>query len=205
MEFSLLLRFCVRIVFFFSSLFALVGREKSCIVEEMKTFEIEGKTYTATKLLGHGKGGYSYLVKRRGHYYVVKAIHHEEVSYYKFGNKIQAENDSYEYLKQCHIRIPKCYAIDFEQELVLKQYIRGRNIADMIKKKEDVSRYIPQVEAMAKKANAHSINIDYYPPNFILRKGLLYYVDYEIEKLDQRYTFAVWGKNYWTGKKGLDK
>lgn len=171
----------------------------------MKTFEIEGKTYTVSKLLGHGKGGYSYLVKRLGHYYVIKAIHHEEVSYYKFGNKIQAENDSYEYLKRCHIRIPKCYAIDFEQELVLKQYIRGRNIADMIKKKQDVSRYLPQVEAMAEKANKNQINIDYYPPNFILRKGLLYYVDYEIEKFDRRYTFAVWGRNYWTGKKGLDK
>ena len=171
----------------------------------MKTFEIEGKTYQAIRLLGHGKGGYSYLCKHRGHFYVVKAIHHEEVSYYKFGNKIQAENDSYDYLRKCRIRVPKCYAIDFEQELVLKQYIKGRNIADMIKKKQDVSAYLPQVEAMAKKANDNGINIDYYPPNFILRKGLLYYVDYEIEKFDKRYTFAVWGKNYWTSKKGLDK
>ena len=75
----------------------------------------------------------------------------------------------------------------------------------MIKKKQDVSAYLSQVESMAKKANANGINIDYYPPNFIVRKGLLYYVDYEIEKFDKRYTFAVWGKNYWTGKKGLDK
>jgi TP53 regulating kinase-like protein len=171
----------------------------------VKSFVIDGRTFVAVRLLGHGKSGYSYLVKYRGRYYVVKAIHHEEVDYYKFGNKIQAESDSYAFLKKCHIRVPKCWGIDFQQELVLKEYIRGRNIADLIKKKQDVSAYIPQVEAMAKKANKNGINIDYYPPNFILRKGLLYYVDYEIEKFDKRYTFEVWGKNYWTGKKGLDK
>lgn len=171
----------------------------------MKSFWINEKEYEVRRLLGHGKGGYSYLVKRRGHFYVIKQIHHEDVSYYKFGNKIQAESDSYDYLKKCHIRVPKCFYIDFDQELVLKEYIKGQNIAEMIKKKKDVSAYLPQVEKMARQANKNNINIDYYPPNFILRKGLLYYVDYEIEKMDKRYTFEVWGKNYWTGKKSLDK
>jgi hypothetical protein len=58
---------------------------------------------------------------------------------------------------------------------------------------------------MAELANEGNVNLDYYPANFILRGGLLYYVDYETSKLDKRYTFAVWGKNYWTGKKSLDK
>ncbi len=171
----------------------------------MKNFVIEGENYEVRKLLGKGKGGYSYLCYKDGVHYVVKKIHHEPCPYYNFGNKIQAEADCYDYLLKLGIRVPECYAIDFEQELVLKEYIRGRNIADMIRRKQDVTPYLPQVAEMGKKANEGNVNIDYYPANFILRGGLLYYVDYETSKLDKRYTFEVWGKNYWTGKKSLDK
>jgi TP53 regulating kinase and related kinases len=171
----------------------------------MEEFSINGKNYKAVRLLGKGKGGYSYLCKSHGHFYVVKKIHHESVSYYKFGNKIQAEYDCYSYLLKLHIRMPRCIYVDFEQELVLKQYIKGPTIAELIKKNKDVTKYVPQVEEMAKKANEGNVNIDYYPANFVVRKGLLYYVDYETSKLDKRYTYAVWGQGYWTGKKGLDK
>lgn len=171
----------------------------------MREFQIDGKTYRAVRLLGKGKGGYSYLCKRYGHDYVVKQIHHEPVTCYKFNDKIQAEYDCYSYLLTLHIRMPRCIYVDFDQELVLKQFIKGPTIASLIKKKKDVSKYIPQVESMAKKANDGGVNMDYYPANFILKKGLLYYVDYETSKLDKRYTFEVWGKGYWTGKKSLDK
>lgn len=172
----------------------------------MRTFVIEGETYRASKLLGKGKGGYSYLVhNEKGEKAVVKAIHHEPCAVYKFGNKIQAESDCYDYLVKIGIRVPECYAIDFEQELVLKEYIRGRNIADLIRAKKDVSAYLPQVEEMGRLANENGVNLDYYPANFMLRGGLLYYVDYETSKLDKRYTFETWGRNYWTGKKSLAK
>ncbi|MCH3908847.1 MAG: hypothetical protein LKF75_01780 [Bacilli bacterium] len=172
----------------------------------MSNFYINGERYFPTKLLGKGKGGYSYLCHdEEGVHYVVKKIHHEPCSFYKFGNKIQAEMDCYDYLLKCGIRVPECYYIDLEQELVLKEYIRGRNIADMIKRKQDVSKCVPQVEEMARLANENGVNIDYYPANFILRKGLLYYIDYETSKFDKRYTFENWGRNYWIGKKSLDK
>jgi TP53 regulating kinase-like protein len=171
----------------------------------MESFVVEGKTYRVVRLLGHGKGGYSYLAKRRGHSYVIKAIHHEPCAYYRFGDKIQAEEDCYLYLKKLHIRVPFCYAIDHEQELVLKQYIAGPTVADLLRKKKDVSIYLRQVTKMAEKANKGGVNIDYYPPNFVVHKGLLYYVDYETSKFDKRYTFDVWGKGYWTGKKSLEK
>jgi tRNA A-37 threonylcarbamoyl transferase component Bud32 len=171
----------------------------------MQDMWVNEKKYHPVRLLGKGKGGYSYLVKRLGHYYVIKHIHHEEVSCYKFGNKIQAEYDCYSYLLQLHIRMPRCIYVDFDQELVLKQYIKGPTIAELIKRKKDVSKYIPQVAKMAKKANEGNVNMDYYPANFVVNKGKLYYVDYETSKLDKRYTFEVWGIGYWTGKKGLDK
>ena len=36
---------------------------------------VNGIPYQIVKLLGHGKGGYSYLVQRDGREFVVKQIH----------------------------------------------------------------------------------------------------------------------------------
>ena len=62
--------------------------------------------YKVVRLLGHGKGGYSYLVEKDGCLYVLKQIHHEPCSYYSFGNKIQAEINDYHRLLQTGIRLP---------------------------------------------------------------------------------------------------
>ena len=51
--------------------------------------------YKVIRLLGKGKGGYSYLVELNNKYYVLKQIHHEPCSYYTFGNKIEAELNDY--------------------------------------------------------------------------------------------------------------
>ena len=60
---------------------------------------VNGIEYRVKKLLGKGKGGYSYLVENNGNEYVLKQIHHEPCEYYQFGNKIQSEIDDYNKLK----------------------------------------------------------------------------------------------------------
>ena len=65
----------------------------------IKTVNVNGIIYEVIKLLGHGKGGYSYLVQNAEKFYVLKQIHHEPCSYYVFGNKIESElNDNNQYL-----------------------------------------------------------------------------------------------------------
>ena len=49
-----------------------------------------GQEYRVIRLLGHGKGGYSYLAERDGRQVVLKQIHHEPCDYYTFGNKIES-------------------------------------------------------------------------------------------------------------------
>ena len=46
---------------------------------------VNNVTYNVIKLLGKGKGGYSYLAQRDGRQYVIKQIHHEPCDYYTFG------------------------------------------------------------------------------------------------------------------------
>ena len=57
---------------------------------------VNGSSYRIIRLLGKGKGGYSYLTERDGQRVVVKQIHHEPCDYYTFGNKIEAERRDYE-------------------------------------------------------------------------------------------------------------
>ena len=59
--------------------------------------------YTVIKLLGKGKGGYSYLVTDGRAQYVLKQIHHEPCEYYTFGDKLQSELRDYETLRNLGI------------------------------------------------------------------------------------------------------
>ena len=67
------------------------------------TVTVNRTDYEIIKLLGHGKGGYSYLAEACGRKVVLKKIHHEPCSYYTFGNKIEAEKNDYRRLKEAGI------------------------------------------------------------------------------------------------------
>lgn len=156
------------------------------------------KEYEIIKLLGHGKGGYSYLVMNDGKYYVYKQIHHEPCSYYTFGNKIEAEKNDYERLINANIRIPKMIDIDIENERIIKEYIEGDTIFEYVKNDVDVSKYIEQVRQMANNAKEKCLNIDYFPTNFVVSNDLLYYVDYECNEYMDEWNFENWGIKYWS-------
>lgn len=71
-------------------------------MEKIESHFVNQIEYKIIKLLGHGKGGYSYLAEKAGssggEKVVVKQIHHEPCSYYTFGNKIEAEQNDYKRL-----------------------------------------------------------------------------------------------------------
>ena len=159
------------------------------------------KDYTIIKLLGHGKGGYSYLVKYNDQEYVLKQIHHEPCSYYQFGNKIESELYDYERLLKTDIRIPKLIAVDKDKEIIIKEYIEGPVLSDLIKSKKDITIYIKQMRDMLPNIYNARLNIDYYPTNFIVNKkdNLIYYIDYECNLYDAKWDFDNWGIKYWNG------
>lgn len=65
--------------------------------------------YTVLRLLGKGKGGYSYLVTDGEREYVLKQIHHEPCEYYTFGDKLQSELRDYETLRALGIPRRGCW------------------------------------------------------------------------------------------------
>ena len=82
---------------------------------------LNGKEFGVQKLLGKGKGGYSYLVTdQAGNRYVLKQIHHEPCSYYQFGDKLQSELRDYERLRAIGSPLPELLDVDTAQERILK-------------------------------------------------------------------------------------
>lgn len=167
------------------------------MLELNSCISLNDKDYRLEKLLGKGKGGYSYLASCGGKFFVLKQIHHEPCSYYQFGNKIMAELNDYERLKNAGIRIPFMIAHDVQNERILKEYIDGPTIEQLAKEKLVKPEYIAQVEEMCRKLYSLHLNIDYYPTNFIVQNGLLYYIDYECNEYSDEWNFENWGKKYW--------
>lgn len=128
---------------------------------------VNGVEYRIIRLLRKGKGGYSYLAQKDDCKYVLKQIHHEPCDYYQFGDKIQAEIRDYERLKNIGIRIPKMIDVDIEEERILKEYIDGDTIFDMVKNYQMEDIFISQVKKMCEVLYQANINIDYFPTNFI--------------------------------------
>ena len=86
--------------------------------------------YRVIRLLGKGKGGYSYLVTDGTAQYVLKQIHHEPCAYYTFGDKLRSELRDYETLRKLGIPMPRLLEADIPQERILKEYIAGQTATD---------------------------------------------------------------------------
>ena len=162
------------------------------------TMSVNETEYHIVKLLGHGKGGYSYLAEKDGRQYVLKQIHHEPCEYYSFGNKIEAEKNDYARLVETGIRIPKMLDIDIPNERILKEYIDGSTIFDLVKDDALKELYLGQMKEMAEQVYSVGLNIDYFPTNFVVQDELIYYIDYECNNYMEEWNFENWGIKYWS-------
>ena len=166
-----------------------------------ETFVVNQKQYTVIRLLGHGKGGYSYLVERNGCQYVLKQIHHEPCDYYSFGNKIEAEINDYNRLLHTGIRLPQMLDVDIENERIVKEYIDGPTIYELVKNDVMDDSYIVQVREMAQMVYSAGLNIDFFPTNFVVANGAIFYIDYECNPYMDEWNFENWGIKYWSKTK----
>lgn len=162
----------------------------------METIKVNEKEFKIIKLLGKGKGGYSYLVSDDKEKYVVKQIHHEPCEYYKFGNKIELELSDYKRLYSTGIRMPKMLDVDIKNERILKEFIDGYTIYELALEDKVTPSYIKQIKNMCKILYPLNINIDYFPTNFIVSNELLWYIDYECNNYMEEWNFENWGIKY---------
>ncbi len=66
--------------------------------------------------------------------------------------------------------------VDVENERILKKYIEGSTIYELVKSDCMKNEYIEQVQDMCRLLYPANTNIDYFPTNFVVQKwgGILY-------------------------------
>ena len=163
----------------------------------MERMTVNEKEYTVIQLLGKGKGGYSYLVTDGSGEYVLKQIHHEPCDYYTFGDKLASELRDYERLCNVGIPMPKLLEVDEKQERILKEYIPGDTIDCLVKEDRMEDGFLWQMEDMCRLLYPAGLNIDYFPTNFVVCAGKVYYIDFECNDYQQQWDFEHWGSLYW--------
>lgn len=168
------------------------------MTEPVELLSVNGKEYSIQKLLGKGKGGYSYLALDGDRKVVLKQIHHEPCEYYSFGNKVEAEVNDYHRLQSIGITLPKMIDVDMQQERIVKEYIDGKTVYEMVLHDELPSYCMSQVREMCALLYPANTNIDYFPTNFVLQGGTLYYIDYECNDYMEQWNFENWGVKYWS-------
>lgn len=163
----------------------------------MEVMNVNERQFAVCKLLGKGKGGYSYLVTDGQREYVLKQIHHEPCDYYQFGDKMASELRDYDRLVRIGIPMPKLLEADMERERILKEYIPGDIIYRLVQEDRMEEDFFRQIWDMCGRLYPANTNIDYFPTNFVVCDGILYYVDYECNDYMQQWDFEHWGISYW--------
>ena len=162
------------------------------------TVAVNDNEYTIIKLLGKGKGGYSYLVTDGNRKLVLKQIHHEPCDYYQFGNKIEAEINDYHRLRAIGIPMPEMLDVDVSNERILKEYIDGDTIYELVLQDRMQPDYAEQMRKICSILYPANTNIDYFPTNFVVQEGIMYYIDYECNDYMDEWNFENWGIRYWS-------
>ena len=164
----------------------------------MESLIVNGKSYPVLKLLGKGKGGYSYLALDGTRKVVVKQIHHEPCDYYQFGDKLASELRDYRRLHDLGLSMPELLDVDKETERLVKEYIEGPTVFELVRDGVLPAGCLEQVEQMSALLYPARLNIDWFPTNFVLQDGTLFYIDYECNDYMEQWDFAHWGVKYWS-------
>ena len=164
----------------------------------MEKMTVNGREFEVLRLLGKGKGGYSYLVTDGEKRFVLKQIHHEPCDYYQFGNKLESELRDYARLQAIGVPMPALLETDVPQERILKEFIDGETIFELVRQERMQESYFEQMRALCSTLYAANTNIDYFPTNFVVQDGRLFYIDYECNNYMEQWDFEHWGIKYWS-------
>ena len=88
--------------------------------------------------------------------------------------------------------------IDEKNERILKEYIDGPTIYELVLNDRMEEKYFSQIKEMCGKLYPLNLNIDYFPTNFVVQNGKIYYIDYECNNYMEEWNFENWGVKYWS-------
>lgn len=152
------------------------------------------------RLLGRGKSGYSWLARRPdGSACVYKHMHGEPCGYYRFeGNKVEHERHGWRLLEAAGIPMPAPLCFDPAGNHLVKGFVEGPTGCELAATGALDSTLLGQLLDMSRRAREAGLNLDWFPPNFMREGGVLYYIDYEANPFDPRWSLEQWGLYYFS-------
>lgn len=85
--------------------------------------------------------------------------------------------------------MPRLLDTDLQNERLLKEYIEGDTIYDLVLQDRMQEDYLTQMQEMCKALYAADTNIDYFPTNFIVQDDRLFYIDFECNTYMDEWNF----------------
>ncbi len=157
-----------------------------------------------TGQIGKGKSAYSYSARLKERTVVLKLMHDESNPYYEFsGNKVELEVKAYRILKDLELNVPDMLFSSVEENYLVKEYIDGDTAAQKISESGITDEHIDQLFTMSNLAEKSGYNLDYFPTNFLVSNDSLFYIDYEINEFDPKWSLINWGIYYWANTEGF--
>ena len=89
-------------------------------------------------------------------------------------------------------------SVKLENERILKEFIDGDTIYQLVLEDKMKTDYIEQLHRMCALLYAANTNIDYFPTNFVVHNEEIYYVDFECNDYMEEWNFENWGVKYWS-------
>lgn len=130
------------------------------------------------------------IVERKGKTYLMVDYSSNKEAFQQY---ITSENK----LRTSGIRIPKLYLYDKNKMLVVKDYIEGEVVLDLLIKedlKDEIFEEIFTINFMMKR---NKIKLDYDPINFRFYNGKLYYLSDFCKAFDEKSSFEKEGIFLW--------
>ena len=177
-----------------------------------QTLWLADEPYQLVRELGRGKSAISYLYRRAGGPEAQSALPVEVVlkrycstqkQTIPFAQALEFELCSYQRLQQAAILHPRLLGYSVEAYCLVKEYIAGELIIDLLVEEGLDDRHFRPIFVMAEQLQRAGWHIDYYPANFVLNERGLFYIDYEAHPYLAEWDFAHWGIFYWLNREGI--
>jgi TP53 regulating kinase and related kinases len=159
---------------------------------------------TLLRLLGKGKSGYSYLASLGTEKVVLKQMHDEPCAYYSFGdNKVRLEVHAYHQLCDAGLALPRLLNFDEQRGFLIKEYVDGEVADRWDATTAELEPVVKQLFDTAHRLQDRSLNIDYFPANFVIKNDGVHYIDYEVNPYHEQWSLEFWGIYYWANRSGM--
>ena len=148
--------------------------------------EIKRKEFTVLSNLDENQK----IVERKGKTYLMVDYSSNKEGFLQY---INSENK----LRTSGIRIPKLYVYDKNKMLVVKEYIEGESVLDLLLKEDLKDEIFEEVFTINFMMKRNKIKLDFDPINFRFFEGKLYYISDFCKVFDEKASFEKEGIFLW--------